>query len=81
MDILPFTHEQTQMNRKGQQIFQQLEMLNLITEKKSCREASCQTRFTMNTTSQVKVSRHIQYKMIIINPGSKNVQIINIFDP
>lgn len=80
MDILLFTREQTQMNRKGQQIFQQLEMLNLITEKKSCREASCQTRFTMNTTSQVKVSRHIQYTMIIINPGSKNVQIINIFD-
>lgn len=57
MDVLRFICEETQVNRKGQQIFQQLEMLNLITEEKSCREAGCQAIFTMNAESHVKVSK------------------------
>lgn len=78
MAVLWFTHEETQMNKKGQQIFQQLEMLNLITEEKSCREAGCRTRFTMNAGSHVKVSRNFQYPILIINLDLKNVWIINM---
>ena len=76
MDVPCFTHEETQMNRKGQQVFKQLEMLNLITEEKSCREASCQTGFTMNAGSHVKVPRNFQYPLIIMNLDLKNVWIM-----
>lgn len=76
MDVPHFTHEETQMNRKGQQIFKQLEVLNLITEEKSCREASCQTGFTLNAGNHVKVPKNFQYPLIIINLDLKNVWII-----
>lgn len=67
------------MNRKGQQIFQQLEMLNLITEEKSCREAGCWTWFRKNAGSHVKVSRNFA----VYNNKKLRIQkyMDNTYDP